>query len=135
MIYILANNKQFNYDFNKEKIDGKQLEKYEYVKVYSHENFMLELRIHISKTSQEDNLAANSLSDTPTSGTPFFLLGMVVDSLNKENGCARDWFVRRGSLLQDRLPVKFKDKHEIFMRIYMKHSYLPNYFNVVEIII
>ena len=40
--------------------------------------------------------------------------------------------VRRGSLLQDRLPVKFQDvkfqdpklKHEIFARIGMKHSYI-----------
>ena len=40
----------------------------------------------------------------------------------KGNGCARGWCVRRGSLLQDRLPVKFQDvkfndmklKHEIF---------------------
>ena len=33
--------------------------------------------------------------------------------------------ITRGSLLQDRLPVKFKDpkfKHEIFVRIDMKHS-------------
>ena len=47
------------------------------------------------------------------------------------NGCARGWCVRRGSLLQDHLPVKFQDvkfkdlklKHEIFMRIDMIHSY------------
>ena len=40
----------------------------------------------------------------------------------KGNGCARGWCVRRVSLLQDRLPVKFQDvkfkdpkfKHEIF---------------------
>ena len=51
-------------------------------------------------------------------------------------------------MLQGRLPVKFqgvkfkdpKFKHEIFMRIDMKHSYLSNYFIiclqfVVEIII
>ena len=49
-------------------------------------------------------------------------------------------------MLQDRLPVKFKDpkfKHEIFVRIDMKHSYFSNYliislqsnFSVVEIII
>ena len=39
-------------------------------------------------------------------------------------------------MLQDRLPVKFQDvqfkdmkfKHEIFMRIDMKHSYFSNYF-------
>ena len=39
-------------------------------------------------------------------------------------------------LLQDRLPVKFQDvifkdpnfKHEIFVRIDMKHSYFSNYF-------
>ena len=47
-------------------------------------------------------------------------------------------------MLQDRLPVKFKDpkfKHEIFMRIDMKHSYFSiislficNQFSVVEII-
>ena len=59
--------------------------------------------------------------------------------------------VRRGSLLQDRLPVKFQDvkfkdtksKHEIFVRIDMKHSFFSNYFTmclqsifyVVEIII
>ena len=46
--------------------------------------------------------------------------------------------LEEGVLLQDRLPVKFQDmkfqdpkfKHEIFMRIDMKHSY-----SVVEIII
>ena len=46
-------------------------------------------------------------------------------------------------MLQDRLSVKFKDpkfKHEIFVRIDMKHSYFSNYFmiclqSVVEIII
>ena len=46
------------------------------------------------------------------------------------NGCARGWCARRGSLLQDRLPVKFKDpkfKHELIMRGDMEHSYL-NYF-------
>ena len=40
------------------------------------------------------------------------------------------------NLLQDRLPVRFQDvkfidpkfKHEIFMRIDMKHSYFSNYF-------
>ena len=39
-------------------------------------------------------------------------------------------------MLQDRLPVKFQDvkytvpkcKHEIFVRIDMKHSYFSNYF-------
>ena len=34
-------------------------------------------------------------------------------------------------MLQDGRPVKFKDpkfKHEIFVRIYMKHSYFSNYF-------
>ena len=48
--------------------------------------------------------------------------------------CARGWCVGRGSLLQDGLPmklqdVKFKDpkiKHEIFVRIDMKHSYFSN---------
>ena len=52
----------------------------------------------------------------------------------KGNGCARGWCVGRGSLLQDRLPVKFQDvkfkdpkfKHEIFVRIDMKHSYFSN---------
>ena len=47
------------------------------------------------------------------------------------NECARGWCVRRGSLLQDCLPVKFQDvkfkdpnfKDEIFMRMDMKHSY------------
>ena len=53
-------------------------------------------------------------------------------------------------MLQDRIPVKFKDvkfkmkfKHEIFVRIDMKHSYFSKYFiiylqsnfSVVEIII
>ena len=63
----------------------------------------------------------------------------------------RGWCVRRGSLLQDCLPVKFqgvkftvpKYKHEIFVRIHMKHSYFSNdfiiclqsIFSVVEIII
>ena len=39
------------------------------------------------------------------------------------------------NLLQDRLPVKFQDvkfdpkfKHEIFVKIEMKHSYFSNYF-------
>ena len=39
--------------------------------------------------------------------------------------CARGRCVRRESLLQNCLPVKFKDpkfKHEIFMRIDMKYS-------------
>ena len=38
---------------------------------------------------------------------------------------ARGSCVRRWSLLQDCLPVKFKDTkvHEIFIRIDMKHSY------------
>ena len=57
-------------------------------------------------------------------------------SSRKKGGCARGWCVRRGSLLQDRLPVKFQDmkfkdpkfKHEIFVRIDMKHSYFSNYF-------
>ena len=74
----------------------------------------------------------------------------------KEGGCAGGWCVRRGSLLQDCLPVKFQEvkfqemkfqdpklKHEIFVRIDMKHSYFSNYFiidlqsivSVVEIII
>ena len=63
----------------------------------------------------------------------------------KKGGCARGWCVRRGSLLQDRLPVKYpKCKHENFVRIDMKHSYFSNYFiiclpsifsSVVEIII
>ena len=43
---------------------------------------------------------------------------------------------QKGNLLQNRLPVKFLDvklkdpmfKHEIFMRIDMKHSYFSNYF-------
>ena len=43
---------------------------------------------------------------------------------------------QKGSLLQNRLPVKFLDvklkdpmfKHEIFMRIDMKHSYFSKYF-------
>ena len=55
----------------------------------------------------------------------------------KRNGCARGWCVRKGSLLQDRPPVKFNDpkfKHEIFMRIDMKHSYF-SIFSVVEIMI
>ena len=47
----------------------------------------------------------------------------------KDNGCARGWSVRKGSLLQDHLPVKFQDvkfkdpkfKYEIFVRIDMKH--------------
>ena len=49
----------------------------------------------------------------------------------KGGGC-----VRRGRLLQDRLPVKFQDvkftvpkcKHDIFVRIDMKHSYFTKYF-------
>ena len=45
--------------------------------------------------------------------------------------CARGWCVRRGSLLQDHLPVKFNDakfKNEIFfLRIDMKHSYFSNF--------
>ena len=53
----------------------------------------------------------------------------------KGNGRARGWYVRRGSLLQDRLPVKFQDvkfrypkfKHEIFMGIDMKNSYIFNF--------
>ena len=53
-----------------------------------------------------------------------------------EKGSARGWCVRRGNLLQDRLPVKlqerkFKDpkfNHEIFVRIDMKHSYFSNYY-------
>ena len=58
----------------------------------------------------------------------------------KEKGgeCVRGWCVRRGSLVQDRLPVKFQDvkftvpkcKHETFVRIDMKHSYFSNYFIV-----
>ena len=61
----------------------------------------------------------------------------------KGGGC-----VIRGSLLQDRLPVKFKDvkfkdmkfKHESVLRIDTKHSYFSNYFiiclqSVVEIIL
>ena len=43
-----------------------------------------------------------------------------------EVGMSEEW-----SFLQDRLPVKFKDpkfKHEIFVRIDMKHSYFSNYF-------
>ena len=44
--------------------------------------------------------------------------------------------VRKGNWLQDCLPVKFQDvkfkdprfKHEIFVRIDMKHSYFSNYF-------
>ena len=48
----------------------------------------------------------------------------------------QSWCVRRGSLLQDCLPVKFqvvkfkdpKFKHEIFVRIDIKHSYFPHYF-------
>ena len=47
--------------------------------------------------------------------------------------------VRRGSLSScevSRCEVKDpKFKHEIFMRIDMKHSYFSNYFIVVEIII
>ena len=39
-------------------------------------------------------------------------------------GCARGSCVRRWSLLQDRLPVKFKDPKFMFMRIDMKHSYI-----------
>ena len=38
-------------------------------------------------------------------------------------GCARGWCVRRGSLLQDCLSVPMC-KHEIFMRIDKKHSYV-----------
>ena len=69
----------------------------------------------------------------------------------KGSRCARGWSVRRGSLLQDGLPmqfqdVKFKDptfKHQIFVRMDIKHSYFSNYFiiclqsifSVVEIII
>ena len=49
---------------------------------------------------------------------------------------ARGWCVRRENLLQNRFPVKFQDvkikdpnfKHEIFVRIDMKHSYFSNYF-------
>ena len=44
--------------------------------------------------------------------------------------------MRRGVLLQDCLPVNFQDvkfqdpnfKHEIFVRIDMKHSHFSNYF-------
>ena len=32
-----------------------------------------------------------------------------VEQKKKGGGCARGWCVRRGSLLQDRLPVKFQD--------------------------
>ena len=51
-----------------------------------------------------------------------------------KKGGGRGWSVRRGSLLQDGLPVKFQDVKfkdlkvkEIFMRIDMKHSYFHNY--------
>ena len=59
---------------------------------------------------------------------------------------ARGWCVRKGSLLKDRLPVKFQDvkylkfKHDIFVRIDIKHLYfstyycLPSIFSAVEII-
>ena len=33
----------------------------------------------------------------------------AIPSRNKGGRCARGWCVRRGSLLQDRLPVKFQD--------------------------
>ena len=61
----------------------------------------------------------------------------------KGNGCGRGWCVRRGSLLQDHLPVKFKDpkfKHEIRLKavILLKlfhNLFAINFFSVVEIII
>ena len=61
----------------------------------------------------------------------FFFPSATAIPSRGENGCAR-----RGSLQQDRLPVKFQDvkfqdpkfKHEIFMRIDMKHSYFSNCF-------
>ena len=64
----------------------------------------------------------------------------TIPSIKKEgNGCSRDWCVRRESLLQDRLPVKFQDvkfkdpnfKCEIFMRINMKQAYFANYFIIL----
>ena len=61
----------------------------------------------------------------------FFEEPTAIQSRKKGGGCARGWCVGRGSLLQDRLPVKFKDPkfmHEIFVTIDMKHSYLSNYF-------
>ena len=50
--------------------------------------------------------------------------------------CQRLVCHKRESLLQDHLPVKYQDvnfkdpkfKHEIFVRIDMKHSYFSNYF-------
>ena len=39
----------------------------------------------------------------------FFQEPTAIPSRKKRGGCARSWCVRRGSLLQDRLPVKFKD--------------------------
>ena len=55
-----------------------------------------------------------------------------IPSIKKK--CAKCWCQKRESLLQDRLPVKFQDvklkdrnfKHEIFLRIDMKHSYFSN---------
>ena len=60
----------------------------------------------------------------------FFQETTAIPSRKKGGGCARGWCVRRGSLLQDRLPVKFKDskfKHEIIVRIDM-NSYFSKYF-------
>ena len=56
-------------------------------------------------------------------------LSLVINLKKKGNGCASGWYVGRGSLLQDGLPVKFKYpkfKHDIFVRIDMKHSYFSN---------
>ena len=63
-----------------------------------------------------------------------------IPSRKKRSECARGWCVRRGSLLQDRFPVKFQDvnfkdpkfKLEIFVRIDMKHSYFSNYFIIIH---
>ena len=69
-------------------------------------------------------------------GLFFFFKSRLPYQVEKKGGCVRGWCVRRGSLLQDRLPAKsqhvnFKDpkcKHEIFVRIDMKHSYFSNDF-------
>ena len=83
----------------------------------------------------------------------FFLQEQLPYQVGKKRKWVRQrfWCVRRGSSLQDRLPVKFQDvkftvlkfKHEIFVRIDMKHSYFSIYFiicsqsivSVIEIII
>ena len=81
MIYILANNNQINYKYNNRKklmANNNMFEKYQcFMSILTKTSDTSHL-----ETSQETILQLTP-SDKPDSGTPFFLLGMAVNSCKR----------------------------------------------------